>query len=92
MSRFPATRLRRLRRHDWTRRLVAESTLSAADFIWPLFIVDGDNKREPVPSMPGIDRLSVDLAVGAAYKHLASAAEVKAALNPTASPTPTPSC
>jgi porphobilinogen synthase len=66
MSRFPATRLRRLRRHDWTRRLVAESTLSAADFIWPLFIVDGDKKREPVPSMPGVDRLSVDLAVGAA--------------------------
>jgi porphobilinogen synthase len=66
MSQFPATRLRRLRRHDWTRRLVAESTLSAADFIWPLFIVDGDKKREPVPSMPGVDRLSVDLAVGAA--------------------------
>ncbi len=66
MSRFPATRLRRLRRHDWTRRLVAESALSAADFIWPLFIVDGAGKREPVPSMPGVDRLSVDLAVGAA--------------------------
>ncbi|MGZ5935263.1 MAG: porphobilinogen synthase [Rhizomicrobium sp.] len=66
MSQFPATRLRRLRRHDWTRRLVAESTLSAADFIWPLFVVDGDKKREPVPSMPGVDRLSVDLAVDAA--------------------------
>ncbi len=63
---FPATRMRRLRRHDWTRRLVAESTLSAADFIWPIFIVDGQNKREPVPSMPGVDRLSTDLAVGAA--------------------------
>jgi porphobilinogen synthase len=66
MSKFPATRLRRLRRHDWTRRLVAESTLSAADFIWPLFIIAGEKKREPVPSMPGVDRLSVDLAVGAA--------------------------
>ncbi len=66
MSRYPATRLRRLRRHDWTRRLVAESSLSAADFIWPLFVIDGDKKREPVPSMPGVDRLSVDLAVGAA--------------------------
>ncbi|HEY0302704.1 MAG TPA: porphobilinogen synthase, partial [Rhizomicrobium sp.] len=65
-ARFPATRLRRLRRHDWTRRLVAESTLSAADFIWPLFVVAGDKKREPVPSMPGVERLSVDLAVGAA--------------------------
>jgi porphobilinogen synthase len=66
MSQFPATRLRRLRRHDWTRRLVAEATLSAADFIWPLFIIDGQRKREPVPSMPGVDRLSIDLAVGAA--------------------------
>ena len=66
MSQFPATRLRRLRRHDWTRRLVAESTLSAADFIWPLFIVEGHKKREPVPSMPGVDRLSIDLAVSAA--------------------------
>ena len=63
---FPATRLRRLRRHDWTRRLVAEATLSPSDFIWPIFIVDGALKREPVPSMPGVERLSSDLAVGAA--------------------------
>ncbi len=66
MSKFPATRLRRLRRHDWSRRLVAESTLSPSDFIWPLFVIDGDGKREPVPSMPGVDRLSIDLAVDAA--------------------------
>jgi porphobilinogen synthase len=66
MSKFPATRLRRLRRHDWSRRLVAESSLSPSDFIWPLFLIDGDGKREPVPSMPGVDRLSIDLAVGAA--------------------------
>jgi porphobilinogen synthase len=58
--------MRRLRRHDWTRRLVAESALSPADFIWPLFVVDGENRREPVASMPGVNRLSVDLAVGAA--------------------------
>jgi len=45
---FPAIRMRRLRRHDWTRRLVAENTLSAADFIWPIFIVEGSNKRMPV--------------------------------------------
>src|SRR5579863_3337597 len=64
--RFPATRMRRLRKHDWTRRLVAESTLSPADFIWPIFIIDGQKKHEPVPSMPGMDRLSTDLAVGAA--------------------------
>jgi porphobilinogen synthase len=63
---FPQTRLRRLRRHDWTRRLVAENTLTASDFIWPLFIIDGDNKRVPVASMPGVERLSVDQAVKAA--------------------------
>jgi len=65
-AKFPALRMRRLRRYDWTRRLVAESTLSPSDFIWPLFIIDGQNKREPVPSMPGVSRLSVEAAVGAA--------------------------
>ena len=70
---FPATRMRRLRRHDWTRRLVAESTLSPADFIWPLFVVDGEKRREPVASMPGVDRLSVDFVVGAAEEAANSA-------------------
>jgi porphobilinogen synthase len=63
---FPALRMRRLRRHDWSRRLVAESRLSPSDFIWPLFIVDGKNRRENIPSMPGVDRLSPDFAVAAA--------------------------
>jgi len=63
---FPATRMRRLRRHEWTRKLVAENSLSASDFIWPLFLVEGEKKREPVASMPGVERLSVDQAVGAA--------------------------
>jgi len=58
---FPALRMRRLRRTDWCRRLVAESVLSPSDFIWPLFIVDGQRRREPVASMPGVERLSVDL-------------------------------
>ena len=66
MSAYPATRLRRLRRHDWTRRLVAENTLTAADLIWPIFVIEGENKREAVSSMPGVERLSVDLAVQAA--------------------------
>jgi porphobilinogen synthase len=66
MSAYPATRMRRLRRHDWTRRLVAENMLSPADFIWPVFVIEGDNRREPVASMPGVDRLSVDLVVEAA--------------------------
>ncbi len=63
---FPALRMRRLRRHHWSRRLVAESVLTPADFIWPLFVVDGQNTRQPVASMPGVERLSVDLAVEAA--------------------------
>jgi porphobilinogen synthase len=66
MNAYPATRMRRLRRHDWTRRLVAENKLSAADLIWPLFLIDGEKRREAVASMPGVDRLSIDLAVGAA--------------------------
>jgi porphobilinogen synthase len=66
MIAYPATRMRRLRRHDWTRRMVAENSLSPADFIWPIFLIDGDKKREPVASMPGVERLSIDQAVVAA--------------------------
>jgi porphobilinogen synthase len=58
--------MRRLRRHAWSRALVAETALSPADFIWPLFVIDGEKKRVAIESMPGVDRLSVDLAVGAA--------------------------
>ena len=65
---FPATRLRRNRKANWSRRLVAENTLSPADLIWPLFITEGSAKRTPVASMPGVDRLSVDLAVEAAHE------------------------
>lgn len=60
-SGFPATRLRRLRRHDWTRRLVAEARLSPADLIWPVFVCEGQNRRVEIASMPGVARLSVDL-------------------------------
>ena len=63
---FPATRLRRLRRSDWSHRLVAENTLSVNDLIWPIFIIEGENNKEPVASMPGVERLSIDLAVQAA--------------------------
>jgi porphobilinogen synthase len=64
-GKFPSTRLRRLRRYDWSRRLVAESQLTVNDLIWPLFVHEGKNKRQPVASMPGIERLSVDLLVEA---------------------------
>ncbi len=58
---FPATRMRRNRRTDWLRRLVRETQLTADDLIWPIFVVDGENQRLPVESMPGVDRLSCDL-------------------------------
>jgi porphobilinogen synthase len=57
---FPRTRLRRNRRDAWSRRLVAEARLEAADLIWPVFVLDGRNRREQVPSMPGVERLSID--------------------------------
>src|SRR5438105_2389136 len=63
---YPATRLRRTRQADWARRLVAEARLSVDDLIWPLFLIEGKDRREPVASMPGVDRLSVDQAVRAA--------------------------
>jgi len=62
------TRLRRNRRSEWARRMTRENQLSTDDLIWPLFIMDGDNKRTPVPSMPGVERLSVDQAVAAAER------------------------
>ena len=65
MSRYPDTRMRRNRRHEWSRRLVRETQLSPADLIWPIFIRDGESEREPVPSMPGVERLTIDLTVEA---------------------------
>jgi porphobilinogen synthase len=63
---YPALRMRRTRQADWSRRLVAENRLSADDLIWPVFVHDGDQGRIPVPSMPGVDRLNIDLMVEAA--------------------------
>ncbi|MCG6201397.1 porphobilinogen synthase [Psychromonas antarctica] len=60
---FPARRLRRLRKHDFSRRLVAENQLSVNDLIYPMFILEGKNRRESITSMPGIERLSLDLLV-----------------------------
>ncbi len=58
-----ATRLRRNRKSEWARRLVRENVLTTDDLIWPLFVVEGQNKRAPIASMPGVDRLSVDQCV-----------------------------
>ena len=58
---FPGIRMRRNRRTPALRRLVAETTLSSADFIYPVFVLEGEGRREDVPSMPGVSRKSVDL-------------------------------
>ena len=63
---FPLARSRRLRRNGALRDLVRENALSAKDLIWPIFVREGENAREPVPSMPGVERLSIDNAVAAA--------------------------
>ena len=60
---YPTVRLRRMREHDFTRRMLRETLLSAADLIYPVFIIDGENLREQIPAMPGIERLSIDLLV-----------------------------
>lgn len=60
---FPRIRMRRNRRAPWSRRLVTENHLSTDDLIWPVFAIEGQNRREPVPSMPGVERLSIDVLV-----------------------------
>ncbi|MDE4024203.1 porphobilinogen synthase [Glaesserella parasuis] len=57
---FPAHRPRRLRKHDFSRRLVAENSLTTSDLIYPVFIIEGENQRVRVPSMPGVERLTLD--------------------------------
>jgi porphobilinogen synthase len=67
---FPHTRLRRSRKDDFSRRLVAEHSLSVADLIYPMFIIEGQRVREPIHSMPGIERVSVDeLLIEAKHLH-----------------------
>ncbi len=58
---FPSTRLRRNRVQPWARRMVAETRLSVDDLIWPVFVVEGNGQRQPIASMPGVDRLSIDI-------------------------------
>ena len=69
---FPRVRMRRNRRAGWVRELVRENRLAASDLIWPAFVVEGTKVRQPVPSMPGVERLSIDLLVEEATeaKHL----------------------
>ena len=59
-SQFPMRRMRRLRKHDFSRRLVAENQLTVNDLIYPVFVIEGENQHVPVPSMPGVERLTID--------------------------------
>ena len=61
-------RLRRNRRRDWSRRMVRENTVTADDLIWPIFVIEGQGVTEPIAAMPGVERLSTDLAVEAAQR------------------------
>lgn len=65
---FPAARLRRLRQSPALRAMVRESSLSPADFIWPVFVMEGRDTAEPIPSMPGVERLTVDRVARAAIE------------------------
>ena len=65
---FPATRMRRLRANEFSRRLVRENRFSVDDLILPVFVIEGNNQTEAIPSMPGVARLSIDLLVKAAKR------------------------
>lgn len=67
---FPATRLRRMRAHDFSRRLMRETVLSANDLIWPVFVLEGDDATEDVRSMPGVQRMTIDRLLPAAERCL----------------------
>lgn len=58
---FPGRRMRRVRRHDFSRRLVAENQLTVNDLIYPVFVMEGHNQQQEVPSMPGVYRMTIDL-------------------------------
>ena len=62
---FPQTRMRRTRQFDWSRRLMRENQLTVNDLIWPVFVQSGNGQRTPIASMPGVERLSIDLLVDA---------------------------
>ena len=60
IGKFPNLRLRRSRKSDWSRRLIAENNLTPSDFVLPIFLIDGKNKKEPIKSMPGVYRYTLD--------------------------------
>ena len=59
-GKYPSLRLRRTRKYEWSRKLVQENNLSSSDLVYPIFIIEGKNKKQPIKSLPGIYRYSVD--------------------------------
>jgi porphobilinogen synthase len=59
-GKYPSLRLRRSRKNDWSRRLIEENNLTPNDFILPIFLIDGKNKKQPIKSMPGVYRYTLD--------------------------------
>ena len=59
-GKFPSLRLRRSRKNDWSRRLIEENNLTSNDFILPIFLIDGKNKKQPIKSMPDVYRYTLD--------------------------------
>lgn len=70
LGRYPQRRMRRMRRDDFSRRLMREHALTPSDLIYPVFVIDGKNRSQPVPSMPGIERVTVDLLLHQAQRCL----------------------
>jgi len=83
LRQFPSTRMRRIRTHKFSRRLCRENSINSDDLIWPVFVIEGQSQREDVTSMPGVQRLSIDLLVIEA-KRLASLGLPAIALFPVA--------
>jgi porphobilinogen synthase len=67
---FPLTRMRRMRRDDFSRRMMRETTLTPANLIWPVFIVEGQQQRQAIASMPGVERMSLDVLLSEAEELL----------------------
>ncbi|MBW2461539.1 MAG: porphobilinogen synthase [Deltaproteobacteria bacterium] len=84
-SAFPRVRMRRNRRDDWSRRLIRENVLTTNDLIWPVFVREGSGESTPIPSMPGVNRLTVDLLVDA-VKEAAAVGVPAVALFPVTDP------
>ncbi|MEX1042955.1 MAG: porphobilinogen synthase [Pirellulaceae bacterium] len=89
---FPTTRLRRNRTTPWLRRLVRETVLSVDDLIWPVFVQEGENNRTPIPSLPGVERLTLDLLPAAAERAVKLGIPVMALFPATPAALKTPGC